>query len=62
MLKVKKIFTRVELGLDPGERTGIREQKGIMVQTKVKPRMRSMEKTKEVGLAGVEIHLRRSDK
>ena len=33
MLKVKKIFTRVELGLDPGERTGIREQKGIMVQT-----------------------------
>lgn len=33
MLKVKKIFTKVELGLNPGERTGIREQKGIMVPT-----------------------------
>ena len=57
MLKVKKIFKRLELGLDPGKRTGIREQKGLNRKgflewdngTKANARKRSMEKIKRSG-------------
>lgn len=56
----------MELGLDPEERTWIRDKKGFPGPGNGTNKGKTMNKQhgknkKEVGLAGVEVHLGRSD-